>query len=57
MVTEPPRALESLEAESNRADTAVSMPVWQALLDIQIWRTHPWWIRVVAKLVVKRLNR
>ena len=32
-------------------------PVWQALLDIQVWRTRPWWLRVVASLVVKRLGR
>jgi hypothetical protein len=34
-----------------------SEPVWQARADITIWRPRPWWLRVAASLVVKRLNR
>jgi hypothetical protein len=33
------------------------VPVWQALLDVQVWRSRPWWLRVAATLVVKRLGR
>ena len=32
-------------------------PVWQALLDVSVWRSRPWWWRLAASLVVKRLNR
>jgi hypothetical protein len=31
-------------------------PVWQALLDLRVWRTRPWWLRVAASLVVRRRN-
>ena len=30
--------------------------VWQALLDVRVWRSRRWW-RVAASVVVKRLNR
>ena len=33
------------------------VPVWQALLDVTVWRTRPWWWRLAASLVVKRLRR
>jgi hypothetical protein len=39
------------------APTAADEPVWQALLDVQVWRSRPWWWRLAASLVVKRLNR
>ena len=32
-------------------------PMWQALLDVSVWRSRPWWLRVAASVVVKRLNR
>jgi hypothetical protein len=32
-------------------------PVWQAVLDINVWRSRPWWWRLAASLVVKRLGR
>ena len=31
-------------------------PVWQALLDVSVWRSRPWWWRLAASLVVKRLG-
>jgi hypothetical protein len=39
------------------APTAPDVPVWQALLDVQVWRPRPWWWRLAASLVVKRLSR
>ena len=30
--------------------------VWQAPLDVSVWRSRPWWLRVAASLVVKRLK-
>jgi hypothetical protein len=33
------------------------VPVWQALVDVTVWRSRPWWWRLAASLVVKRLNR
>jgi hypothetical protein len=33
------------------------VPVWQALLDVRVWRSRPWWWRLAASVVVKRLNR
>jgi hypothetical protein len=30
-------------------------PVWQALLDVSVWRSRRWWW-LAASLVVKRLN-
>jgi hypothetical protein len=32
------------------------VPTWQALLDLRVWRTRPWWLRVAASLVVRRRN-
>jgi hypothetical protein len=31
-------------------------PVWQALLDVTVWRSG-WWWRLAASLVVRRLGR
>jgi hypothetical protein len=45
------------ETSGNQATRSEVEPVWQALLDIQVWRSRPWWLRVAASLVVKRLNR
>jgi hypothetical protein len=36
---------------------AEPVPVLQALLDVTVWRSRPWWLRVAASVVVKRLNR
>jgi hypothetical protein len=33
------------------------VPAWEAWLDIQVWRSRPWWLKVAASLVVKRLGR
>lgn len=30
------------------------VPVWQALLDVRVWRTRPWWWRLVGSIVVRR---
>ena len=30
--------------------------VWQAVLDVTVWRSRPWWWRLAASLVVKRLG-
>jgi hypothetical protein len=35
----------------------LEQPVWQALLDVTVWRSRPWWWRLAARLTVKRLNR
>lgn len=32
-------------------------PVWQVLLDVSVWRSRPWWWRLAASLVVRRLGR
>jgi hypothetical protein len=32
-------------------------PVWQAVLDVTVWQSRPWWWRLAASLVVKRLGR
>jgi hypothetical protein len=32
------------------------VPVWQASLEVSVWRPR-WWFRLAASLVVKRLNR
>jgi hypothetical protein len=45
------------EMSGNQVTRSEVEPVWQALLDIQVWRSRPWWLRVAASLVVKRLNR
>ena len=39
------------------ADAPGHQPTWQALLDVTVWRSRPWWLRVAASLVVKRLGR
>jgi hypothetical protein len=31
-------------------------PVWQALLDVTVWRSRPWRWRLAASIVVKRLK-
>jgi hypothetical protein len=47
------------EAEVVATSTARSEvePVWQVLLDVTVWRSRPWWLRVVVALVVRRLGR
>jgi hypothetical protein len=57
----PPVAGERLTAPPEVIPAGItlpeSVPAWQALLDVSIWRSRPWWWRVAASLVVKRLNR
>jgi hypothetical protein len=54
-VTAPPAAIDTV---SQRHGSEVEpVPVWQALLDLRVWRSRPWWLRVAASLVVKRLSR
>ena len=52
-------ASEVAPAAPTEAPSAVAgaVPTWQALLDVTVWRSRPWWLRVAASLVVKRLNR
>jgi hypothetical protein len=53
--TDPERAQVST---TKRGTDLEPVPTWQALLDVSVWRTsRPWWLRVAASLVVKRLNR
>jgi hypothetical protein len=40
------------EAPATKFDVG---PVWQALLDVRVWRSRRWW-RLAASLVVKRLK-
>jgi hypothetical protein len=59
VVTPPPVA----STAASEMGTAVPpslpevVPVWQAVLDLRVWRSRPWWLRAAASLVVKRLNR
>jgi hypothetical protein len=50
---------EASEAEmvAPPATTSEIDRVWQVLLDIAVWRSRPWWWRLAASLVVKRLGR
>jgi hypothetical protein len=32
-------------------------PAWQALLDVSVWWGRPWWLRLAASLVIRRLGR
>jgi hypothetical protein len=53
-----PEAPEASQLSVSKRHTEVEPAwQWQALLDIAVWRTRPWWLRVVASLVVKRLGR
>jgi hypothetical protein len=47
-------SIADLPEKSNSTMPTGTVPVWQALLDIQMWRPRPWWIRLAASLVVKR---
>jgi hypothetical protein len=52
-VEQPPEAEMFTKADlGNKVE-----PVWRASLDVSVWRSRPWWLRVVASLVVKRLGR
>jgi hypothetical protein len=52
---EPPVAVAAApEAPATKFEVG---PVWQALLDVSVWRSRPWWWRLAASLVVKRLGR
>jgi hypothetical protein len=44
-------------AVTKRDGDRLEQPVWQALLDVSVWRSRPWWWRLAASLVVKRLGR
>jgi hypothetical protein len=56
MVAPPAPATRSNDSVTKRhADTPLE-PVWQALLDVSVWCSRPWWLRVAASLVVKRLR-
>ena len=46
-------AVENATQNFNR-NSAVE-PVWQALLDVRVWRSRPLWWRLAASLVVRRL--
>jgi hypothetical protein len=57
-VAAAPAAVEDKELEVVQPEVdLLQVPVWQALLDVRVWRSRPWWLRVAASLVVKRLNR
>jgi hypothetical protein len=50
------RATTLPEVGADRPTLPEVEPVWQALLDVRVWRSRRWW-RLAASLVVKRLNR
>ena len=54
-VTAPPAAIDT--ASQRHGSEVEPVPVWQTLLDLRVWRSRPWWLRVAASLVVKRLSR
>ena len=54
-VERPPVASEAVRAHVREQEV---VPTWKAVFDMTLWRTsRPWWLRIAATLVVKRLNR
>lgn len=56
VVTEPPVGLVEPKITTQVIQPEIE-PVWRVLLDVSVWRSHPWWWRLAASLVVKRLGR
>jgi hypothetical protein len=54
---EAPAAVEDTSYLPSGQITSEVVPVWQALLDVSVWRSRPLWWRLAASLVVKRPNR
>jgi hypothetical protein len=57
VATEAPVTSEDPQVGTTVPSKSEVEPVWQALLDVSVWRSRPWWWPLAASLVVKRLNR
>jgi hypothetical protein len=55
-VPEAPEAAEEMSTVPNGTVNIPLEPVWQALLDVTVWRSRPWWLRLAASIVVRRLG-
>jgi hypothetical protein len=54
---QPPAAPVAAPAAARASNTRSEVePVWQALVDVTVWRSRPWRLRVAASLVVRRRN-